>query len=75
MVNKGTQPIEQREPPQLTKLRPTFSRPANPDNPCRVELILAKDRVWDIYVNGEWKFSRRAWDNVISELQKLQLTD
>lgn len=60
----------------IEKHRPTtFSRPSSPDHPCRIELILAKDRVWDVYVNGEWKFSRSAWDNVISELQKLQLTD
>lgn len=62
--------------PDIKKLRPAaFSRPASPDHPCRVELILATDRVWDVYVNGEWKFSRLAWDNVIYELQKLQLTD
>ena len=62
--------------PDIEKNRPTtFIELSRPDNPCRIELILAKDRVWDIYVNGEWKFSRSAWDNVISELQKLQLTD
>ena len=62
--------------PDIEKHRPTtFSRPSSPDNLHRIELILAKDRVWDVYVNGEWKFSRSVWDNVISELQKLQLTD
>ena len=37
---------------------------------CKIELVLAHDRVWDVYKNDEWQFTRASWENVVSELAK-----
>lgn len=44
--------------------------PVKPSYKCKIELVLANDRVWDVYKNDEWQFSRGSWDNVVSELVK-----
>lgn len=37
---------------------------------CKIELVLANDRIWDVYKNEEWQFSRASWENVVTELAK-----
>lgn len=44
--------------------------PVKPPCKCKIELVLANDRVWDVYKNGEWQFARGSWENVVSELAK-----
>lgn len=44
--------------------------PVKPPCKCKIELVLANDRVWDAYKNGEWQFARGSWENVVSELAK-----
>lgn len=39
-----------------------------PPHKCKIELVLANDRIWDVYKDGNWIFSRGSWENVIAEL-------
>lgn len=43
---------------------------AKPPYKCKIELVLANDRVWDVYKNDEWQFTRASWENIVSELAK-----
>lgn len=36
-----------------------------------IEVRLAKDGVYDVWVDGTWTFSRTSYQNVLTELEKL----
>ena len=36
-----------------------------------IEIRLAKDNVYDVWVDGAWTFSRTSYQNVLTELEKL----
>lgn len=58
---------------KINQSTPEFTRMTTPPMPpykCKIELVLANDRVWDVYKNGEWQFTRGSWENVVSELAK-----
>ena len=42
--------------------------PVKPPYKCKIELVLMNDRVWDMYKDGDWQFSRGSWRNVVEEL-------
>jgi hypothetical protein len=44
--------------------------PVKPPHKCKIELVLANDRVWDVYKDGNWIFSRGSWENVVEELAR-----
>ena len=41
--------------------------------PCKhkVEIIIAHDGVYDVWIDGTWMFTRGSYKNVLAELEKL----
>lgn len=45
--------------------------PVTPTLKHCIEVRLAKDGVYDVWVDGTWTFSRTSYQNVLTELEKL----
>lgn len=63
---KGLPPINpnpEYTPPMMPHCKP----------PCkhRVEIVLAKDNVYDVHLDGLWLFNRASYEDVLVELEKL----
>ena len=45
--------------------------PVKPPCKHRIEIRLASDNVYDVFVDGAWTFTRGSYLNVLTELEKI----